>query len=231
MADTADLVVGIDGYPRGWVAATLSSGVVLWATAAVDEVASLCPEGAVVGIDIPIGLADAGWRDCDALAKQALGRAHSRVFMTPPRGVLELGPAAPNADAQALSRALTGQGVSRQALALGPRILAVDALLQHRQAGTIVEVFPELSFAAMAGRVLDSKKSARGVGQRLSALRGWRSDVARALADAPADVPIDDALDALAALWTADRHARGQSTGLPQVPVIGSRGVPMQIVT
>ena len=32
-----------------------------------------------------------GRRDCDVLAKAALGRAHSRVFLAPPRGVLSAG--------------------------------------------------------------------------------------------------------------------------------------------
>jgi predicted RNase H-like nuclease len=79
----------------------------------------------------------------------------------------------------------------------------------------VIEVHPELSFAALAGRVLDRKKSAAGVGQRMAALQGWRPDIAAALAAAPSDVPIDDALDALAALWSAARWRDGLAQTLP----------------
>ncbi len=49
----------------------------------------------------------------------------------------------------------------------------------------MIEVHPELSFAALAGRVLDRKKSAAGVGQRVAALLTWRPDIASVLAAAP----------------------------------------------
>jgi predicted RNase H-like nuclease len=206
--------LGIDGYPRGWVAARRTGGAVTWHTCTVPEIASLLSDEVVVGIDMPIGLAEAGWRDCDRLAKTELGRAASRVFMTPPRGVLELGLTAPNEHVQNLSRQLTGQGTSRQALGLADRILALDLALTDALA-TVVEVHPELSFAELAGNPLASKKTARGVGERLSALRPWLTTIDAVLADAPPDVPIDDALDALAALWSAERWRDGTAHKVP----------------
>jgi predicted RNase H-like nuclease len=212
--------VGIDGYPRGWVAAMLTQDCISWSTAPVPGIADLLPDGAVIGIDMPIGLCDDGLRPCDALARQALPGASSRVFTTPPRAVLELGLDAPNAQVQALSVALTGQGVSRQALGLATRILALDAAVEasaDRAPGrTVVEVHPELSFTALAGRVLERKKSAAGVGQRVTALLTWRGDIADVLAAAPSDVPVDDALDALAALWSAERWRDGRARTVPE---------------
>ncbi len=216
--------VGIDGYRRGWVAARRDDTGIHWVTAPVEDVADLLPLDAVVGIDMPIGLADDGWRECDALAKTALRAAASRVFMTPPRAVLELGLHTPNDQVQQLSRELTGQGVSRQAMALSERILVLDAVLRTRPPGTVIEVHPELSFAELAGRVLAPKKSAVGVAERWAALRRWLPDVDRVLAAAPPDVPVDDALDALAALWTAarwsDRQARTLPAGATRPPFI-----------
>lgn len=215
-------VTGIDGYPRGWVAARLdpdlSSPTVRWSTCAVPDIASLLHSDDVVGIDMPIGLADHGWRDCDHEARAALGRAGSRVFMTPPRAVLALGLGAPNDEVQRLSRELTGQGTSRQAMGLAERILALDAALAGSTGtgtGAVIEVHPELSFAEMAGRPLASKKSAVGVGERLRALAMWLPDPASALASVPDDVPVDDALDALACAWTAGRWRSGVARTLP----------------
>lgn len=136
------------------------------------------------------------------------------MFMTPPRAVLALGLSAPNERVQEVSRRLTGQGTSRQAMGLSERILALDAALTSAPA-TVIEVHPELSFAELAGRPLASKRTARGIGERLVALQAWLPSVASALATAPPDVPADDAVDALAALWTAQRWRKGIARTLP----------------
>lgn len=214
------VVIGIDGYPSGWVAARVDprSPDVTWSTSDVDGIGTLLDPTCIVGVDMPIGLADRGWRPCDLEARSALGRAGSRVFLTPPRAVLELGIAAPNDDVQHLSRLLTGQGTSRQAMGLAERILVLDDVLAHTTTdghAIVLEVHPELAFAEMTGTVLASKKSAAGVGQRLVALGAWLDDVDRALSGAPPDVPVDDALDALAAAWSAARWRDGRARTLP----------------
>ena len=213
-------VIGIDGYPSGWVAArvTVASNDVTWSTSDVAGTATLLDPECVVGIDMPIGLANEGWRECDVQAKAELGRAGSRVFMTPPRAVLELGIEAPNTEVQALSRTLTGQGTSRQAMGLAERILALDAALTTSPAtvrGTVLEVHPELAFAELAGQVLESKKTAAGVGQRILALRSWLPAVDQILASAQPGVPVDDALDALACAWSAARWREGRARTVP----------------
>lgn len=206
--------LGIDGYPRGWVAALREDDDVTWLTCTVHDIGRLLADDVVVGVDMPIGLVQTGWRECDRLAKAELGDARSRVFMTPPRRVLELGLDAPNEQVQALSRQLTGQGTSRQALALSERILALDSELTTARA-SVIEVHPELSFAELAGRPLASKKTARGVGERLTSLHSWLPRIDAALSDAPADVPTDDALDALIALWSAERWRDRTARTLP----------------
>ncbi len=178
--------IGIDGYRGGWVAANLTDSAVDWSTARIPEVGSLLGPDVVAAIDMPIGLLAAGERKCDALARQSLPGASSRVFTTPPRGVLELGPSAPNSDAQIVSRRLMGKGVSRQALHLAPRILALDAFLAATPDHRVVEVHPEVSFAEMSGRVLPRKKSPEGVAARLDALRAWLPE---STTSSPADPP------------------------------------------
>jgi predicted RNase H-like nuclease len=207
--------VGIDGCRGGWIAATLDDGGLRWRTASVDGIGDLADADVATGVDMPIGLLDSGLRACDAVARRELPGAASRVFTTPPRPVLELGPQAPNGDAQALSRELTGQGVSRQALNLAPRILALEAVLTALPGHRVVEVHPELSFAELAGHVLDRKKSPEGVDQRLTALAEWIPGVRGLVASRPRGVPVDDALDALAALWSAVRWRDGLARTLP----------------
>lgn len=77
------MAIGIDGYHGGWVAARLAAGSLTWSVAAVDDIGTLIPSGATVGIDIPVGLLETGERPCDALARHELPGAASRVFTTP----------------------------------------------------------------------------------------------------------------------------------------------------
>ena len=221
------MLIGVDGYPGGWVGAVSGADGMHWRIGPVGSIDRIIDGAGIAAIDIPVGLTDRGWRHCDSDAKALLGTARSRVFMTPPREIVELGLTAPNAQVQEASRRLTGQGVSRQALGLAARILDVDRLLPDPR---IIEVHPELSFLELTGRVLASKKSTPGIAERIDALTGWDPQVIAALAQCPQDVPIDDALDALAALWSAQRHAEGRSVGIPADPPVDDRGVPMRIV-
>ena len=228
MAATAGHLIGIDGYRGGWVGAVWAGGSINWLTTPIGGFASLVDGAAVSCVDIPVGLADSGWRACDLRAKELLGSARSRVFMTPPREVILLGLAAPNDEVQRLSQSLTGQGVSRQALGLASRILDVDSCLPDSR---ILEVHPELVFQRIAGEALPSKKQANGVARRVSSLTRAMPDVdvIVALESCPGDVPIDDSLDALATLWTARRHVTGQSEGILALPEIDARGTAMQM--
>lgn len=248
------IAVGVDGCPGGWIAAVVAGGRIGWRRVPNGQFADLVraalpalPALAVMAVDMPIGLVDEGWRRCDLLAKEVLGRAHMRVFLTPPREVVHLGWSAPNDQVQRRCRELTGKGISRQALALGPRILEVDSCLPDPR---IVEAHPELSFAEMAGRVLASKHRPEGIAERIEVLRGawaaWavspevgvgyqgdadRLGVSTALDARPAGVPIADALDALAVAWSAGRVLAGVARSTPAQPQLDPRGVPMAILT
>jgi hypothetical protein len=88
-------------------------------------------------------------------------------------------------------------------------------------------VHPELAFRALEPGVRDRKGSARGTVQRLRALRAVM-EVEAALDDAPAGIPVVDALDACAAAWSAQRLAdrRGECVG---DGTTDRRGRPMRI--
>lgn len=240
-ANRREQAIGIDGCPGGWIAAIFADGCLRWERAAVgafDQLLQACVAAtaarSILAVDMPLGLAERGWRACDQQAKAELGRAHARVFLTPPREIVHLGPKAPHAEVQQRCRELTGAGISRQAMALAPRILDVDRCLPDER---IVEAHPELSFLAMAGRVLPSKHTPDGLVDRVDVLTSaWSAstgmgDASGWLADRPSGVPLVDAIDALAAAWTALRHLRGTSRSTPVDPRSDQRGIPMAIVT
>lgn len=200
-------VLGVDGWRGAWVGALLSGrAVTLLALADVPAVLAV-PDVEVIAIDMPIGLSDDGARACDVAARKLLTGAASSVFPTPVRAALA---ARDYAEARALSRAATSppRAPSAQAFQLVTAIRALDDALGEPPTDRVVEVHPELAFRALDPAVRDRKGTARGTVQRLRALRAVM-DVEEALADAPAGVPVIDALDACAAAWSARRLADG----------------------
>lgn len=202
-------VLGVDGCKGAWVAARVTGADVTWAHGRFADL--LDDDVQVVAVDIPIGLAEQGPRGCDLAAKAALGSAASRVFALPIRPAFA--EVDTHAGANVLLRAMGEPGVSAQAWGLRSAVLEVAGYAGDPR---VVEVHPELAFKAMTGQVLAPKKSARGAVQRLRALSYWL-DPLSALAAAPAGVPLDDCLDALAAAWTAQRVAAGTAVAYPAV--------------
>ncbi len=213
--------LGLDGARGGWVGALVADGRVRWLRFGhVTEALALDVE--VVGVDMPVGLPATGRRECDVLAKSFLGRAHPRVFLAPPRGVLA---AEAYPDANRVHRELTGGlGLSVQTWHLVPKVREVDGVAGDPR---LVEVHPELSFAELGGTgALPSKKTAAGRALRIETLRRWLPDLT---AD---DVPAgDDGLDALAVAWSAHRWLAGTARTMPDPPRYDERGRPMRIVT
>lgn len=206
-------VLGVDGWQGSWVGAYVEDHVVTWGYGRFAELlTSERDELAVVGVDIPIGLAEQGRRGCDLAARAALGRAAARVFLMPPGFALE----APGlGEANRLLRAAGEPGCSAQTWGLRAAVLEVAAHPWTALPGRVVEVHPELSFLHLTGTVCPPKKSASGVAARIAALAGW-VDVLGALRRAPDRVPVDDALDALGAAWSAQRVATGTATAYPE---------------
>jgi predicted RNase H-like nuclease len=177
--------------------------------------------GSVVGIDMPLGLLESGWREADRAARALLGPRRSSVFAIPPRAVWAQ---ASYQAANQLCRELTGQGFSIQAWNLRAKLLEAD-----RFRGTcghpLYEVHPELAFAAMAGTPLaHSKHSAAGREVRRELLD--RMGVAL---PAVLPAPVADTLDAAAVAWSAWRIATGQAVVIPENPQRDARGLEIAI--
>ena len=215
------VVLGVDGRRGRWCGALLtpSALVFLDLADAADVLAAADALGAVaVGVDTPIGLPARDHRPVDLVARRVLseGGAASRAFPAPPQAVLD---APTHAEAVQVSRALSGRGVSAQAWHLRRAIADGAAMARDPR---VVEVHPELSFRAMAGRVLVSKKTPAGRAERLAAL-------ARALpgVDLHGIPHHDDAPDAAAAAWSARRWAVGAAAVLGGSAA--ADGTPMRI--
>lgn len=190
-------------------------------------------DAAVVGVDMPVGLAEDEARDCDVAARQELRPYGSRVFPAPLRTVADLPDSVPYAEACAASRSrhARGKALSRQTWNILGKIREVDAVVTPQLQARVIEVHPEVSFAELAGRPLGPKRSRAGRVERLRALRAWLRDPEAALATAPRPARPDDALDALAVAWSARRWRDGEALVLPyDDPPRDERGLRMEIV-
>jgi predicted RNase H-like nuclease len=211
--DAGDCATGVDACAGGWVAVTLRppaasdpAGLLTSTVAVAPTLDGLSLRG-VVGIDMPLGLLEDGWRAADRLARRALGRRGVTVFAIPPRPVWQQ---PTYAEANKACRELTGKGLSVQTWGLRGKILEADAYRRGSPA-RLHEVHPELAFAAIAGAPLaDSKHTAAGLVIR-------RELLAKAGITLPSEapgVPENDLLDAAGVAWSARRIAAADAVTL-----------------
>ncbi|MFI1308061.1 DUF429 domain-containing protein [Streptomyces sioyaensis] len=224
-------VLGVDACPAGWLAVGLHDGRFAEARAVTTLLSLLAGAAAgsvaVVAVDMPLGLLDAGWRRADTEAAALLGPRRGSVFRVPPRAVWQ---EEEYDDARRRCRELTGAGLSRQTWGLARKLREANACLTEPGGDRLFEVHPEVSFRALAGgtALLPRKKSWAGQMAR----RALLADAGIVLPDDLGDAgrtPPDDVLDAAAAAWTADRIARGRARPLPDPPERTAGGCPVAI--
>lgn len=212
----AATAIGVDGYLGGWVAVELGPDGTFaraWPGATLAGLLGGVGPGTAIGVDIPIGSVESGWRSADIAAQARLGSRRSTVFSVPPRQVWDL---PTHREASERCRELTGSGFSVQAYHLLPKMREAEAL-QARGDVELFEVHPELVFAAMAAAPPPSKKTWAGQAVRRTLL----AEVGIELPDdiGPAGVvPPDDVLDASAVAWCAYRFGRGGAGHVPDPP-------------
>src|SRR3989442_1767326 len=129
-----DHLFGLDGCPGGWVVAGCSGDLAFATFRVVGDrelesfLALLAGTGAVVAIDVPIGLAECEPRACDRAARVRLGAPRQNsVFSAPCRGTLA---AAEYEQACAINRGLRGRAISRQSWNIMSKIALVEAVLE-----------------------------------------------------------------------------------------------------
>lgn len=228
-------VVGVDGCPGGWVAIaydTAARTLTPRVHRSFPELLAAYPDATCIGVDIPIGLAEGEPRRCDVAARRVLGPRRSSVFPAPDPRVID---ARTYEEALALSRSLTGAGISKQGFAIYPKVAEVNRAMTPALQSRVVEVHPEVGFWALAGErpMAHAKGTPEGYEERRALLVDelgvtiWTRDEARRVAR-PASP--DDVLDAVVAAWTARRRADGRAGRLPPDPSVDAQGFRMEIV-
>jgi predicted RNase H-like nuclease len=211
-------VLGVDGCRDGWVGVAPDEDVprAYAASALLDLIRRAEQDGPLrhVGVDIPVGLVDVGWRQADVLAAATLGPRRASIFRTPVRAALE---AVDHATGVAISREASGAGFSIQAWGLRSKVLEVDRLVRDGEA-RVHEVHPEVTFATMAGHPAQhAKKTWAGQRERVALLRAAGIELDALVGSTDAATP-DDVVDAAAVAWTARRLAEGAARSLPDPP-------------
>ena len=221
------VVIGVDGCKRGWVFVRLENGAFAGAVIYEDFAAGVAESGdaEVIGVDIPIGYPapPALERTVDGAARGMVSPLTSTVFPAPHPGVF----GAPDwKNAHALSCELTGKGLSKQSFNLVPKILEVNDIARRDK--RVYEVHPEVSFRALAGHPLASKKNWSGHAERRALLAAAGMVIPDTLGDT-GDTAADDIPDAAVAAWSARRIAAGEAISLPTPPDHDDHGRPIAI--
>jgi predicted RNase H-like nuclease len=227
-------LVGVDGCEGGWICvASLGSRLTAFVVPSIGAALARLGRPAIVAVDVPIGLTDAGPRLCDLAARRLLGQPRgSSVFPAPVRAAL---PGLTHSEASDLQEVADGRRLTRQAFGILRKIEEVDALLSpHPELQEMVrEIHPELSFAVWnGGRPMKSRKSrvaGRSERERLVEGRwpGQRVKLVQQL-QGSAYKP-DDLNDALAALWTAERIHSREAQQVPAEPPRDRFGLKMEM--
>ncbi len=216
------VAVGIDGCRVGWIAVALfETEVGVYHLPTIAALTDVVPNPTAVGIDIPIGLPDAGRRRADVEARLLLGPRRHSVFFAPIRAAVE---SATHGAATELSVRITGSGVSRQAHNLAKKILEVETWLRDAPC-EVWEVHPELSFAQLMGKPARApKKTWAGMMERRNALASAGISLDGAPYEAGIHASVDDVLDAGAVAWSASRLLDGTARPVPDPPPEGAGG-------
>jgi predicted RNase H-like nuclease len=241
----APWIAGIDGCKGGWI--VVSHRQADRAAAKADifktfaEVCDYLPRGALIGVDMPIGLPDhveAGGRAPDRAARLVLGPRRSSVFSVPSRAAIyAFSDGYPKVCAVARATSTPSWAPSKQAFWLFPRIQEIDRALRADPdlANRVFEIHPEVSFATMQAAPLGEpkKKNGRchteGISLRKTLL--MKQNFPAALVDQvpPRGAGLDDLLDACAVAWSAARIKNNEALVFPHAPVLDIFGLKVAI--
>jgi predicted RNase H-like nuclease len=155
------MFVGLDGYSKGWVAVRLDE----WGTREIEFLADISElfgsSFTKAMIDIPIGLPDREYRNCDIEGRKLLGDNRSRLFTGARRPLLLH---EKREEAHAWAKAADGIGVSCQLFCLLPKIRQVDEVMTSGRQKRVRETHPELVFQRLNDdSPLPGKKSLEGL--------------------------------------------------------------------
>lgn len=230
------IVVGVDGCKTGWiqVANDFDTGLITSQVFSnAQELLQQEPQPIVTTVDIPIGLTEAGSRQCDIEARKLLGPRRSSVFPAPIRPVLQ---ACTRQGADRIWREIEDKGVSAQSFAIFKKVLEFDKILsaQPNLQDRIKEIHPEVCFWAWNDKhpMSYNKKSDDGRAERHNlVVKHFGVNV---IEEIRIKYPVksvshDDIYDAFAALWTAERIYEGKAGLIPDPSPCDTMGLHMEM--
>jgi predicted RNase H-like nuclease len=226
-------LAGIDGCKDGWVAVIADAGNLASARLLhlSDLVAFLNREAIDFAlIDMPIGFVDGPQqRDVETAMRAFLPGKSSSVFNTPCR--MALGEPT-YFDASFVNEQALGKRLPKQSFALFPKMREVDLSVRLVGQTRLREGHPEVSFAAMNGNpVLSKKREVAGQSDRAALLHAAGIPAEAMLQAKPkGKIGSDDILDAAALLWSAARYCDTQHVTFPPVPLRDSVGLEMSVI-
>jgi predicted RNase H-like nuclease len=229
------LVAGADGCRAGWICVMAQLGTdrrlrLLGVELVADFAAllSLTQGCAALAVDIPIGLSHGGSRRADFAARRRIGPRRSSVFPAPARLLLT---ASSYVEANAVSRATLGKGLSAQAFGIMAKIREVDQCMRPQMQNRVVESHPEVCFWALGAEnpLLHPKRRNEGAEERLRLLETVYGPSVGRLTP-PRGAQRDDLYDACVLAWSASRVAEGTAVHLPGEAQRDERGLRMEIV-
>jgi len=230
MTQRVQRVTGIDGCRGGWLVVETDcdlSKAELYVAPKWDDITSAAR---VVAVDMPIGLSRNGVRQCEVEARKVISPCGSRVFKTLPRETLRFAQEDWNV-ANQWSKDRGFGGISKQIWNIRPKINEIDRAIGPLDQARIVEAHPELAFARINGKPLDSKHTRAGLAARQELLRragftnldSWLQMLRGKGAKA------DDLYDACVLVLTARNILRGKNKVVPAIEERDSRGLRMAI--
>jgi predicted RNase H-like nuclease len=130
-------------------------------------------------------------------------------------------------EANQIGERVSGRKISIQCWSIIPQLIEMDDALTPGLQDKVFEVHPEVCFCAMnSGPVVKKKKEEAGRELRRSLLKQHLLiDPAIFYTALPSGALKDDLLDALAALWTAERAVRGIARRIPEEKQRDERGL------
>jgi predicted RNase H-like nuclease len=225
------MIAGVDGFKgRRWVAA-IDTGNRETKVALIESFQALLErkEFSLVVIDVPIGLLEAGFRECDKAARKLVGARRSSVFPAPIRSMLD---ATSHHEASQKRYAIEQKKCSIQLYSILRLIREVDEQFTPDLQSRMREGHPEVSFTLMNddSPMHHTKRTPAGRDERLSLLASRFPDVRQQMSSLSRLRAETDVIDAYALLWSARRVAKGTAKSLPENPQYDPSGLRAEIV-
>jgi predicted RNase H-like nuclease len=248
------MLAGVDGCKAGWIAVKRNPGeapsVDVFASFAV--LLSSLPNGAIIAVDMPIGLpalSGRGGRGPEGLVRPLLGPRQSSVFSIPSRAALYADTGAftdidawyaAHRRASEVARTTSDppRGVSIQAFGIFSKIREIDALLVARPdlRARVFESHPEVAFCRLNGnrpmqlpKKIKGRINPDGMAERKALLCRHGYDLAFLDRQPPRGAAADDFLDAAVMMLIAGRIAGGEARPSPDPPLADDFGIPVAI--